>query len=392
MENKCNKTPNNNKYLDHVYCHTSESKNYIRANHVSGNGAGGAGVPVAAGQDVMAILKENKQLKAMLILHLDLIQEQSDQLMAKDKVLNSLRDEAENLRSKNGQLEAQVQELQKQLQRQIKRVGLAGEVSTLPPPPLAKIQCKIESNADLVTRSFINDEFKSEKEENDIKKEITIKSAKKNYKIQESLSVLEKPSSGNGNNNIIGECNGKLISKIILHRVSTMGLRSPISTASDSASELELETNKKSGGPHKKDNITNMTTGDEIDYDDDDDGNDEEDDETEDSNDGKPLKNQRKQALSALSLTIPRGAKPRKPLPGSLTSTLSPKPRAVKVCITPPTPSRGGKQMPLMLSHAPEMHSDESVSCDSIGDAHQVNFKRNKTIFELLNLKVVRVC
>lgn len=74
--------------MDHLYCHTndnSSSNNYIRAN--SGHTA-----------DMVAVLKEIKQLKAMLLLHLDLIQEQSDQLMSKDKMMGILKKENELLR------------------------------------------------------------------------------------------------------------------------------------------------------------------------------------------------------------------------------------------------------------------------------------------------------
>lgn len=80
--NRKNDTVNYN--LDHLYCHTNDT-NYIRAN---------------SGTDAVAVLKEIKQLKAMLLLHLDLIQEQSDQLMTKDKLLANLRKENEMLKSK----------------------------------------------------------------------------------------------------------------------------------------------------------------------------------------------------------------------------------------------------------------------------------------------------
>lgn len=73
--------------LDHVYC--SDNSNYRNAASVnSGNSAG----------DLKALRKENKQLQAMLLLHLDLIQEQSNQLIAKDKQLLQLREENEQLR------------------------------------------------------------------------------------------------------------------------------------------------------------------------------------------------------------------------------------------------------------------------------------------------------
>lgn len=70
--------------LDHVYC--SEDSGY----RTSGSN----------NSDLKALRKENKQLQAMLLLHLDLIQEQSNQLIAKDKQLLQLKEENEGLRVK----------------------------------------------------------------------------------------------------------------------------------------------------------------------------------------------------------------------------------------------------------------------------------------------------
>lgn len=74
--------------LDHVYC--SDNSNYRNA-HVNLS---------ASAADLKALRKENKQLQAMLLLHLDLIQEQSNQLIAKDKQLLQMREENEQLRLK----------------------------------------------------------------------------------------------------------------------------------------------------------------------------------------------------------------------------------------------------------------------------------------------------
>lgn len=73
--------------VDHLYCHTADNNSsYIRQNTNS--------------TDMVTLLKENKQLKAMLLLHLDLIQEQSDQLTLKDKQLINLKKENEMLKVK----------------------------------------------------------------------------------------------------------------------------------------------------------------------------------------------------------------------------------------------------------------------------------------------------
>lgn len=338
MENKCNKTPNaNNKYMDHVYCHPTESKNYIRANNNAGGGGGAASV---ANTDYLALIKENKQLRAMLILHLDLIQAQSDQLQVKDKQLAAQNEEIEGLRSKNQQLETQVQELQKQLQRHIKRTANS-------PPPLAKIQRKAEpmlaSRVSPVTAATV---------------------------------------AAPGGQNIIGECNGKLISKIILHRVSlpdhspnstTTGTSDTTSEADDSAaSKTQAEQDENDDYAEEEDDGDMEEAGETT-------GN-----TTEDSNDvvsihSKPIEQQR---MSPIHVT--RGAKPMRQLaipvttvPATTNATMSVVPSLVptvtttttttQVCVTPPTPSRG-KQMPLMLWHAPDLQSDESASCESLGE------------------------
>lgn len=338
MENKCNKTPNaNNKYMDHVYCHPTESKNYIRANNNAGGGGGAASV---ANTDYLALIKENKQLRAMLILHLDLIQAQSDQLQVKDKQLAAQNEEIDGLRSKNQQLETQVQELQKQLQRHIKRTANS-------PPPLAKIQRKAEpmlaSRVSPVTAATV---------------------------------------AAPGGQNIIGECNGKLISKIILHRVSlpdhspnstTTGTSDTTSEADDSAaSKTQAEQDENDDYAEEEDDGDMEEAGETT-------GN-----TTEDSNDvvsihSKPIEQQR---MSPIHVT--RGAKPMRQLaipvttvPAATNATMSVVPSLVptvtttttttQVCVTPPTPSRG-KQMPLMLWHAPDLQSDESASCESLGE------------------------
>ncbi|XP_054742570.1 protein male-specific lethal-1 [Anastrepha obliqua] len=344
MENKCNKTPNtNSKYMDHVYCHPTESKNYIRANN---NAGGGGGAASAANTDYLALLKENKQLRAMLILHLDLIQAQSDQLQVKDKQLATQNEELDGLRTKNQQLEVQVQDLQKQLQRHIKRTALS-------PPPLAKIQRKTEP---ILTSAV-------------------------------SPATAAATVTTSSTQNIIGECNGKLISKIILHRVS-LPEHSPSSTttgSSDTTSEADDSTASK-------------THAEQDDNDDDEPGEEEEDGDieetgettgntTEDSSDVVAVHSKSVTHQRMSPVLVSRGAKTLRQLamtpvtnvsvPVTTTSALSGTPAlattvsttatTTQVCVTPPTPSRG-KQMPLMLWHAPDIQSDESASCESLGE------------------------
>lgn len=90
----------NNYNLDHLYCHSNEKK--TQSQPVSPYTRGIAAPATAGGlpptTDMSAVLKEIKQLKAMLLLHLDLIQEQSDQLASKDKLILNLRKDNDSLR------------------------------------------------------------------------------------------------------------------------------------------------------------------------------------------------------------------------------------------------------------------------------------------------------
>lgn len=76
--------------MDHLYCHKAENSAYIKN---------------STNSDLISIIKENKQLKFMLLLHLDLIQEQSDQLVTKEKQISTLRQENESLKLKIERME-----------------------------------------------------------------------------------------------------------------------------------------------------------------------------------------------------------------------------------------------------------------------------------------------
>lgn len=424
MENKCNKTPNNSsnnntansKYMDHVYCHTNQTKHSYNSISTTAGNVGGGGAAASPNADVLALLKENKQLKAMLILHLDLIQEQSDQLMAKEKILITRNEELEALRTRNNSLESHVKELQKQLQQQIKR---SGEISTLPPPPLAKIQCN-------TTTACLSP--------------VTGNCAK-------IISTTRTAKS-----NIIGECNGKLISKIVLHRVNMAPGRgennqSPQSQTTDTENDEE--------GDEDGDDVEDDEVGGGCDGEGDDDGIEEEDENdqnthqenqdqdeddtehpemerecediensqdsvddktntqqviddlydtgntTEDSNEVLAVQSKRLRLRQAAkkSLAIPRGAKP-SISPASTTTndgqtafkavTVSSSLSTISVSKQPPTPSRG-KQMTIMRWHAPDYNTDESVSCDSNVEVERVSFYQF-SVFNSLMILLIFSC
>lgn len=89
----------NNYNLDHLYCHPNDKKTQQPVTPFLRGATAATGGP-PPGTDMGAVLKEIKHLKAMLLLHLDLIQEQSDQLMSKDKLVTTLRKENEVLRQR----------------------------------------------------------------------------------------------------------------------------------------------------------------------------------------------------------------------------------------------------------------------------------------------------
>lgn len=78
--------------LDHLYC-TSDSVNYVRPKNTNSD------------MDMVSVLNEIKQLKSTINLHLDLIQDQSDQLISKDKLLMILKKENDLLKAKFEKLE-----------------------------------------------------------------------------------------------------------------------------------------------------------------------------------------------------------------------------------------------------------------------------------------------
>lgn len=105
--------------LDHVYC----SDNTNNRNQMTNLNL------ATTVSDVRTLRKENKQLQAMLLLHLDLIQEQSNQLITKDKQLLQLREENDRLRSKSERTAAI--ERQQKLSKPAKVLNTSGGSPTI---------------------------------------------------------------------------------------------------------------------------------------------------------------------------------------------------------------------------------------------------------------------
>lgn len=83
--------------LDHVYCNTASTD-----------------VGNKESSEQISLFKEVKQLQSILLLHLDLIQEQSDQILAKDKLIIKLKDENEMLKHQLELVNKRMQQMKQQ--------------------------------------------------------------------------------------------------------------------------------------------------------------------------------------------------------------------------------------------------------------------------------------
>lgn len=221
--------------LDHLYCHPI-GDNFIAT-------------ATANNADVFKIFTENKQLKSMLLLHLDLIQEQSDQLLMKEKNIVQLKQENDALRQTIDRMSQKMRQ-----NKQIKTYSKSGSDNSCdnnrffdkqqPQSPVSVSPAA--SVTPTVTREVIVDkELKSEQlltslnnnsssstneSDEDMKSEINIVSSPpveiKTVAVQNSNSGGGVVSDG-GNyrgaaSSIIGVNNGKYINKIVLQKIAQL--------------------------------------------------------------------------------------------------------------------------------------------------------------------------
>lgn len=153
-------------------------------------------------QDAMTLLKQNQQLRGLIMLHLDLIQEHSEQAEAKDKMINALREENERLKAKIEKLEKKNAQDQKQLKK------ISPNKSAI---LIGSNEEKKENLLDVSNKGT----SRSIKLSTTVTSSTTIATGNDNcYKVLEDSAVVSTDDS------IIGEQNGKFISKIVLHRVA----------------------------------------------------------------------------------------------------------------------------------------------------------------------------
>ncbi|KAH8412593.1 hypothetical protein KR009_003524 [Drosophila setifemur] len=193
---------------------------------------GGAMAPPSSGgntsSDVVTLIVENNNLKRMIVLHVNLMQEQTDSLAAKDKELDDQHDKldvmlAQNqeLKLANAQLEAKVEELRKQLRRKNKRPH-DDDDDDHPLPPAATQQkvllCNAETQTLLEEPVRIHPPQHHQHQQAEILSRILSQEQKQlelkprlPHKADDHVPALPKSKAR-------GEFNGKKVSTIFLHR------------------------------------------------------------------------------------------------------------------------------------------------------------------------------
>lgn len=176
--------------LDHVYCHSNDN-NYISSTNPTSK------------SEFLSIFKENKQLKSMILLHLDLIQEQSDTILSKDKIISSLKQENDSLKQR---LRAQTKLAQTRKEPEI--------VSNEP-----KILNKDFLNGTLVKDNSLRRKNQNTENESKQTKLPTIQP----YEYFTTVNSISKQNSLLKGDSIIGESNitGQVINKIVLQRITS---------------------------------------------------------------------------------------------------------------------------------------------------------------------------
>lgn len=215
MNSKLNGTTNDHikLNLDHLYCHPiGDANNFITT---------------ASNQDIFKILTEKEHLKYMLRLHLNLIQEQNDQITLKDKNIAQLKQENDTLKEKLERLSQNVRQ-----QRQIKtysKSGGTGSDNSCDSNRFFDNQTTKKRDAEIIVdkqqqtssslsdvEQLLNNNSSSSTNESDEDNggiQLITTSNKKNL-------VVGQQNANGGSTSIIGVNNGKYINKIILQKIA----------------------------------------------------------------------------------------------------------------------------------------------------------------------------
>ncbi|XP_037032254.1 protein male-specific lethal-1-like [Bradysia coprophila] len=205
--------------LDHLYCHTNtnDSGNYVRSKTSSND------------MDMGSVLKEIKQLKSTINLHLDLIQDQSDQLISKDKLLMVLKKENDLLKAKlekserrnksNSKKDESHQPIVEQLMADLPEMNAKQDMLKKMSSTLLN-KCTLKLNALEDVLGFDIDNPTADSHTDNSSSNIPNTGRDSNAFVADITTTTNnnnKNSTKNGS--IIGTSDGKPISKIVLQRV-----------------------------------------------------------------------------------------------------------------------------------------------------------------------------
>ncbi|XP_017052908.1 protein male-specific lethal-1 isoform X1 [Drosophila ficusphila] len=212
-----------------------------------------SGGPVGPGADMVTLIVENNNLKRMIVLHLKLMQEQTDSLAAKDKdlddqstkigVMMALNQELKRAVTK---LEAENEDLRKQLRRKNQRRNDDDDDDDddhlLPPavPQHKPIRCNAETQTVIREREPSTQTISSLPQQAEAKPRILsveVIPASTQY----AAAITNSPASKRSESKGRGEFNGKKVSTFILQRMN-QDSKHPVQEQKDQvAEETKLE-------------------------------------------------------------------------------------------------------------------------------------------------------
>ncbi|XP_017033810.1 protein male-specific lethal-1 [Drosophila kikkawai] len=203
---------------------------------------GGAMAPPSSGgapsSDVVTLIVENNNLKRMIMLHLNLMQEQTDSLDAKDKELDEQNTKLsqvlvqnQDLKLANAKLEATIEELRKQLRKRNKRTNDDDDDDHSLPPSAGPLLLHAETQTELVKHAPQHMQPMGEPHpqheqlsrirmevEQELEEEEPQLPHKAGHKVAGTTNL--PPASKPMESKARGEFNGKKVSTIFLHRVN----------------------------------------------------------------------------------------------------------------------------------------------------------------------------
>nr|ABU97262.1 MSL1 [Drosophila simulans] len=214
-----------------------------------------SGGSVGAGADMVTLIVENNNLKRMIVLHLKLMQEQTDSIAAKDKELDDQSAKmsvvmAQNMELKQAvaQLEAANEDLSKQLRRKNQRRNDNDDDDddpSLPPaaPQQKLIRCHAETQTVFREREQGTQTIDAQPQlANALPRGINMEESSAVY--QHAGAVTNQPANKRSESKGRGEFNGKKVSTFILQRMN-QDFEHHIHDQTEVAEEHEMEAHKE---------------------------------------------------------------------------------------------------------------------------------------------------